>query len=502
MAKYIMALDQGTTSSRAVIYDHEGRPVSAASKEFRQYYPKEAWVEHDPMELWSTQISVAQEALLKVNGTYKDLAGIGITNQRETSIIWDKITGEAIYPAIVWQCRRTADKCKELKAKGLEDIIKRKTGLLLDPYFSATKINWILDKVDGARERAERGDLLFGTVDTWLVWKMTAGKYHVTDYTNASRTLLFNINSLEWDRELLEIFNIPRSLLPKAIPSSAIISETAKEIFGGPVLIAGIAGDQQAALFGQACFEAGDLKSTYGTGGFLLMNTGKEAVFSKSGLLTTLSCDTEGNYGYALEGSIFVAGAAVQWLRDEMRLVDSAEDTEYLASKVPNTGGVYLVPAFAGLGAPHWEPYARGMVTGITRATNKNHIIRASLESLAYQNYDLLKLMEQESGKKVPLFRVDGGACKNDFLMEFQADILAIPVERPVITETTALGAAYLAGISTGFWKNKEEIRQRREVDKSFQPSKCREDVDGLLRGWQAAINSAIFWAQAVKNQD
>ena len=496
MTKYIMALDQGTTSSRCILFDKAGQQISMASKEFRQFYPQDGWVEQDPMEIWSTQIGVAQEALLKVNGSYRDVAAIGITNQRETTLVWDRDTGEPVYPAIVWQCRRTADQCKMWKEKGMSDRVREKTGLVLDPYFSGTKLRWILDHVEGAQERAEKGEILFGTVETWLIWKMTGGKLHVTDYTNASRTLLFHINRLEWDEELLKWLNIPKAMLPKPMPSSGVLGETDPEIFGGPIPIAGAAGDQQAALFGQACYSRGELKSTYGTGGFLLMNTGESPVFSNNGLLTTVACDTGGKAAYALEGSIFVAGAAVQWLRDELRVIDSAEDSEYLASKEENTAGVYIVPAFAGLGAPHWDPYARGMVVGLTRATRKSHLVRATLESLAYQNYELLKVMERDSGVEAPVFRVDGGASANDFLMQFQADLLGIPVERPKSVETTALGAAYLAGLAIGFWESKEEIKKLRPLDKVYEPHRSRKEMEALLHGWNRAVQTALFWAQ------
>ncbi len=496
MSKFIMALDQGTTSSRCILFDKGGQRISMASKEFRQFYPQDGWVEQDPMEIWSTQIGVAQEALLKVNGSFRDIVAIGITNQRETTIVWDRNTGEPIYPAIVWQCRRTADQCRAWKEKGMAPLVKGKTGLVLDPYFSGTKLRWILDHVEGAQEKAEKGEYLFGTVETWLIWRMTGGKLHLTDYTNASRTLLFNINQLDWDEELLSWLNIPRKMLPRPVPSSGVLGKTEPELFGGPIPIAGAAGDQQAALFGQACFSKGELKSTYGTGGFLLMNTGENPVFSENGLLTTVACDAEKERSYALEGSIFVAGAAVQWLRDELRLLDSAEDSEYLASKVPDTGGVYVVPAFAGLGAPHWDPYARGMIVGLTRATKKSHLVRATLESLAYQNYELLKVMEKDSGIQAPIFRVDGGASANDFLMQFQADLLGIPVERPKSVETTALGAAYLAGLATGFWETQEEIRTHRPLDKVYEPSRSLKEMELLLRGWDRAVKSALYWAQ------
>lgn len=499
MSEFIMALDQGTTSSRAIIFNKEGRPVSSASKEFRQFFPEASWVEHDPLEIWAGQISVANEALLKINKTLKDVHAIGITNQRETTILWDKKTGEPVYPAIVWQDRRTKKLTDKMKKEGMEDFIGKRTGLVLDPYFSATKVKWILDNVKDARAKAERGDILFGTVDSFLVWMMTKGKVHVTDYTNASRTLLFDIHKMKWDKELLKLFSIPECILPEPVPSSQVTGYTAREIFGTEIPISGMAGDQQAALFGQACFEEGEMKSTYGTGGFLLMNLGNKAVASKNGLLTTVTCDTEGKYGYALEGSIFVAGALIKWLRDELKLIDNAEDTEYLAKKVENTEGVYIVPAFSGLGAPYWNPHARGIITGLTRGTNKSHIVRAALESIAYQNYDLLKLMEKDSKIKVPSYKVDGGASNNDFLMSFQADILGIPVERPEITETTALGACYLAGLSTGYFTSKDEIKRKRKVEKLFKPAMDEKEKQKALKGWKQAVKTAIFSAESVK---
>lgn len=496
MNKYIMALDQGTTSSRCILFDKKGNQVSSATKEFRQIYPKEGWVEHDPMDIWSTQIGVAQEALLKINGSYKNIQGIGITNQRETTVVWEKATGNPVYNGIVWQCRRTADLCKDLKNQGLEPLIREKTGLLIDPYFSGTKIKWILENVEGVRERAKTGELLFGTVETWLIWKMSGGKLHITDYTNASRTMLFNIHTLTWDSEILGLLDIPEAMLPEAVSCSSVYGKTDPVIFGGPIPIAGAAGDQHAALFGQCCFNPGDFKSTYGTGGFLLMNVGEKPVFSKNGLLTTVAFDLNGKVYYALEGSIFVAGAAIQWLRDEMRVIDSAEDSNYLASKVSDTGGVYVVPAFVGLGAPHWNPYARGMVVGLTRGSTKNHLVRATLESIAYQNYDLFKVMEKDSGKKPLYFRVDGGASANDFLMQFQSDLLGIPVERPGSIETTALGAAYLAGLSTHFWKDKDELINLQKIEGRYTPTLPREDVDKLLKGWSRAVKSAVHWAE------
>ena len=455
MKKYIMVLDQGTTSSRCILFDKSGTPRSLVSREFAQIFPNEGWVEHSPMTIWSTQIGVAAEALLKIGGTWNEIFGIGITNQRETTIIWDRATGEPIYNAIVWQCRRTANYCETLKANGYDKLIKKKTGLLIDPYFSATKIKWILDNVSGARERAERGELAFGTVDSWLIWNLTGGKVHATDYSNASRTMLYNINNLSWDKELLELFSIPESILPKVLPSSSIFGYTDKSVLGAEIAIGGVAGDQQAALFGQCCFDDGNLKNTYGTGGFLLMNAGTEPLITDDGLLTTIAWGLGGKVFYALEGSVFTCGSAIQWLRDGLKLIESAADSEYYASKVEDSGGITIVPAFTGLGAPHWDPYARGIIIGITRATNKYHIIRATLESLAYQTADIIALMQKSSGLKVEVLAVDGGASSNGLLMQFQADILGFPTQRPSCIETTALGAAYLAGLSLGVYRNK-----------------------------------------------
>ena len=452
MAKYVMALDAGTTSNRCILFNEKGEMCSVAQKEFTQFFPKPGWVEHDAEEIWSTQLEVAQQAMANINATAADIAAIGITNQRETTIVWDKNTGEPVFHAIVWQCRRTSEYADSLKEKGLTDKFREKTGLVIDAYFSGTKIKWILDNVEGARERAERGELLFGTVETWLIWKLTKGAVHVTDYSNASRTLLFNINTLEWDDEILAELNIPKCMLPEAKPSSCIYGEADPGFFGGPIPIAGAAGDQQAALFGQTCFTAGEAKNTYGTGAFLLMNTGTKPVFSDNGLITTIAWGLDGEVNYALEGSIFVAGAAIQWLRDEMRLVDSSPDSEYMASKVKDTNGCYVVPAFTGLGAPHWDQYARGTIVGITRGVNKYHVIRATLESLAYQTYDVLKAMEADSGIKLSALKVDGGASANNFLMQFQSDILNTEVRRPRCVETTAMGAAYLAGLAVGYW--------------------------------------------------
>ena len=474
MKQYIMSLDQGTTSCRAILFDKSGNTISTAQKEFTQIYPQEGWVEHDPMEIWSTQIGVAQEVLHKVNLTYQNITAIGITNQRETCIVWDAESGEPICNAIVWQCRRTAAYCDALKEQGYQDLFRSKTGLFLDPYFSGTKIKWILENVKGARERADAGMLRFGTVDSWLIWKLTGGKTHVTDCTNASRTLLFNIHTGSWDAELCNILTIPQSMLPKVCSSSEIYAYTDPTLFGGPIPIAGAAGDQHAALFGQNCFAAGDVKNTYGTGCFMLMNTGDKPVDSHNGLITTIAWGLNGKMTYALEGSIFVAGAVIQWLRDEMRLIDSSADSEYMASKVKDTGGVYLVPAFVGLGAPYWDPYARGTVVGITRGTNKYHIIRAALESIAYQTADVLYAMEDDSGVSLNELRVDGGASANNFLMQFQSDMINAPVLRPGCIETTALGAAYLAGLAVGYFKDKEEIRCGRGMGKKdFERPNC-----------------------------
>lgn len=496
MNQYIMALDQGTTSSRCILYNKKGEIVSVAQKEFKQIYPKPGWVEHDAMEIWSTQIGVAQEAMYKINASHQNIAAIGITNQRETTVIWDKKTGEPICNAIVWQCRRTAEYCDSLKAKGLSDRFRIKTGLPIDAYFSATKIHWILEHVEGARERAEAGELLFGTIETWLIWKLTKGRVHITDYSNASRTMLFNINTLEWDQEILDELRIPRCMLPETKPSSQIYGMTEGTIFGGEIPIAGAAGDQQAALFGQTCFTEGEAKNTYGTGCFLLMNTGTKPVFSHNGLITTIAWGINGTVNYALEGSVFVAGAAIQWLRDELRLIDHASDSEAMAREVEDTNGVYLVPAFVGLGAPYWDPYARGTIVGITRGANKFHIIRATLESLAYQTNDVLKAMEEDSGIKLTSLKVDGGACANDFLMQFQADMINVPVKRPVFIETTALGAAYLAGLATGYWKNREEVLENWQVSRTFEPEMESDARKVLLDGWKKAVNASLGWAK------
>ena len=496
MAKYVMALDAGTTSNRCILFNEKGEICSVAQKEFTQYFPKPGWVEHDADEIWSTQLGVAVEAMSKIGATAKDIAAIGITNQRETVIVWDKKTGEPVYYAIVWQCRRTAEYCDGLKEQGLTDMIRKKTGLIIDAYFSATKIRWILEHVEGARERAERGELLFGTVETWLIWKLTGGKAHVTDYSNASRTMLFNINTLEWDEEILKILDIPRSMLPKPMPSSCIYAETDPAYFGGAIPIGGAAGDQQAALFGQTCFQAGEAKNTYGTGCFLLMNTGEKPVYSENGLVTTIAWGLDGKVHYALEGSIFVAGAAIQWLRDEMKLIDSAADSEYMAKKVNDTNGCYVVPAFTGLGAPHWDQYARGTIVGITRGVNKYHIIRATLESLAYQVNDVLRAMEADSGISLSALKVDGGASANNFLMQTQADLIAAPVKRPKCIETTAMGAAYLAGLAVGYWKDKEEVVRNRAIDQTFEPEIEETTREKKIKGWNKAVRYAFDWAK------
>lgn len=470
--------------------------ISVAQKEFTQYFPKPGWVEHDAMEIWSTQIGVAQEAMHKINASAGDIAAIGITNQRETTVVWDKHTGEPVYHAIVWQCRRTSEYCDSLKEKGLIDSFRQKTGLVIDAYFSGTKLKWILDNVPGAREKAEAGDLLFGTVDTWLIWKLTKGKVHVTDYSNASRTLLFNIQELKWDEEILKELDIPASMLPEAKPSSCIYGETEATLFGSPIPIAGAAGDQQAALFGQTCFNAGEAKNTYGTGCFLLMNTGETPVYSKNGLVTTIAWGLDGKVNYALEGSIFVAGAAIQWLRDQMKLLDSAPDSEYMATKVKDTNGAYIVPAFTGLGAPYWDQYARGAIVGLTRGVNKYHIIRATVESLAYQTHDVLKAMQQDSGITLNALKVDGGACANNFMMQFQADIINAPVHRPVCVETTAMGAAYLAGLAVKYWASKEDVIKNWQISQIFKPSLDDEERTKLIAGWSKAVKCAMGWAK------
>ncbi|WP_455035530.1 glycerol kinase GlpK [Lachnoanaerobaculum gingivalis] len=496
MAEYIMAFDAGTTSSRCIIFNRKGEICEVAQKELTQHYPKAGWVEHNADAIWSTQISVAVEAMARLGISGSDIAGIGITNQRETTVVWDKETGIPVYRAIVWQCRRTADYCNELKNSGYSDMIRDKTGLMLDAYFSGTKIKWILDNVEGARQKAKEGKLLFGTVDTWLIWKLTNGKVHVTDYSNASRTMLFNIHTLEWDEEILDLLGIPKSMLPQVKESSCIYGESDSSYFGQSIPIAGVAGDQQAALFGQTCFEMGEAKSTYGTGCFLLMNTGEKPVKSDNGLVTTIAWGLGGKVNYALEGSVFVAGASIQWLRDEMRLIDSSEDSEYMAMKVEDTNGCYVVPAFTGLGAPYWDQYARGTIVGITRGVNKYHIIRATLESMAYQVRDVLDVMEKDSGIVLSLLNVDGGASTNDFLMQTQADFCNVRVERPKCVETTALGVAYLAGLAVGFWNNIEDIKGSRSIDRVFTPNLCEEVRKEKIRMWKKAVKYAFGWAK------
>lgn len=496
MAKYVMALDSGTTSNRCILFNEKGEMCSVAQKEFTQHFPKPGWVEHEPGEIWSTQLAVAREAMTKIGASAEDISAIGITNQRETTIVWDKNTGQPVYPAIVWQCRRTSEYCDSLKEKGLTEKFREKTGLVIDAYFSGTKVKWILDHVEGARERAEKGTLLFGTVETWLIWKLTRGAVHVTDYSNASRTMLFNIHTLEWDDEILEELDIPKSMLPQARASSEIYGETDPSFFGGRIPIAGAAGDQQAALFGQACFEQGDAKNTYGTGCFLLMNTGSQPVLSKNGLVTTIAWGMDGKVTYALEGSIFVAGAALQWLRDELRLIDSAADSEYFAQRVKDTNGCYVVPAFTGLGAPYWDQYARGTIVGLTRGVNKYHIIRATLESLAYQVNDVLEAMKADSGMDLSSLKVDGGASANDFLMQTQADLSSAPVNRPRCVETTAMGAAYLAGLAAGYWKDIEDVKRNWATDKIFVPAIDSEKREQMLEGWKRAVACSYGWAR------
>lgn len=491
--KYILALDQGTTSSRCILFDRGGNICSMAQKEFTQYYPEPGWVEHDPMEIWSSQLAVAAEAMARLGVKAEDIDSIGITNQRETTIVWDRETGMPVYPAIVWQCRRTADRIDELIREGFDRKIREKTGLVPDAYFSASKIEWILEHVEGAREKAEAGKLLFGTVDTWLIWKLTKGRVHVTDYTNASRTMLLNIHTRKWDEELLSYFHIPGCMLPEVKPSSCLYGYADGGLAGEEIPIAGAAGDQQAALFGQCCFEAGDVKNTYGTGSFILMNTGKSPIRSGKGLLTTIAASVGEDVEYALEGSVFVAGALIQWLRDELRLFRNASDSEKYAKKVKDTAGVYIVPAFTGLGAPYWNPYARGTVVGLTRGCTKEHFIRAALESVAYQSADVIHAMEEDAGMKLKSLKVDGGASANNFLMGFQADIIDMRVDRPKCIETTALGAAYLAGLATGYWKNRQEIRENWQKGDSFQPAMAEEERRRLLKGWKRAVACALF---------
>ncbi len=492
MKKYVMALDAGTTSNRCILFNEKGEVCSVAQKEFTQYFPQPGWVEHDANEIWSSQLGVAVEAMQKIGATAENIASIGITNQRETTIVWDKKTGEPIYNAIVWQCRRTAEYCDTLKEEGWHETIKKKTGLILDAYFSGTKLKWILDHVEGARERAKRGELLFGTVETWIIWKLTKGAVHITDYSNASRTMLYNIYELKWDEEILEKLDIPREMLPEVKPSSYVYGKSDRSFLGEEIPIGGAAGDQQAALFGQSCFQAGEAKNTYGTGCFLLMNTGEMPVVSKNDLITTIAWGLDGKVYYALEGSIFVAGAAIQWLRDEMHLIENAAESEEMARRVEDTNGCYVVPAFTGLGAPYWEPYARGTIVGITRGVNKYHLVRATLESLAYQTMDVLKAMEEDSGITLSALKVDGGASANNFLMQFQTDMINAPVKRPKCIETTALGAAYLAGLSVGYWKNKEEVIQNGAVGKVFEPNMTEEVREERIKGWKKAVHCCL----------
>ena len=501
--KYIMALDQGTTSSRAIIFNHNGEIVKIAQNETTQYYPKSGWVEQDPMEIWGTQMGVAREVLETAGIRPEEIAAIGITNQRETTVVWDKVTGRPIYNAIVWQCRRTAAICDDLKDAGLEDYVRDNTGLVIDAYFSGTKIKWILDNVEGAREKAENGQLLFGNIDTWLIWNLTRGKVHVTDYSNASRTMIYNIKDLKWDEKLLKELGIPASMLPEVKQSSEVYGVTDPQTFGGAEIpIAGIAGDQHAALFGQACFEPGMAKNTYGTGCFMLMNTGEKMIPSKNGLLTTIAWGVDGKVEYALEGSIFVAGAVVQWLRDELQLISDAKDSEYFATKVKDSNGVYIVPAFVGMGAPYWDMYARGTIVGLSRGANKNHIIRAALECIAYQTKDVLNAMQEDSGINLQELKVDGGAVENNFLMQFQSDILGVPVQRPNITETTALGAAYLAGLAVGFWPNKDEITKRWSVNRVFNPEMEEEEQAKLYKGWKKAVTRSLKWEEEEEEEE
>ena len=496
MAKYIMALDAGTTSNRCILFNEKGEMCSVAQKEFTQIFPKPGWVEHDATEIWATQLEVAQKAMANANATAADIAAIGITNQRETTIVWDKHTGEPIYNAIVWQCRRTSEYCDSLKEKGLTDTFRAKTGLVIDAYFSGTKLRWILENVEGARERAEKGELLFGTVETWLIWKLTGGKAHVTDYSNASRTMLFNINTLEWDDEILAELNIPKCMLPEAKPSSCVYGQAMAQYFGGLIPIAGAAGDQQAALFGQTCFTPGEAKNTYGTGCFMLMNTGEKPVFSKNGLVTTIAWGLDGKVEYALEGSIFVAGAAIQWLRDQLKVIDASPDSEYMARKVEDTNGCYVVPAFTGLGAPHWDQYARGTIVGLTRGCNKYHIIRATLDSLCYQVNDVLQAMKADSGIELAALKVDGGASANNYLMQTQSDLIAAPVQRPMCVETTAMGAAYLAGLAVGYWASKEDVVKNWAVDRTFEPIIPADKREKMIKGWNKAVKCAYAWAK------
>ena len=496
MKKYIMALDQGTTSSRCILFEKNGKIASMVQREFAQIFPHEGWVEHDPMTIWSTQISVATEALLKIGGSWNEVYGIGITNQRETTVVWDRETGAPIYNAIVWQCRRTADYCQELSDAGYEEMIKEKTGLLLDPYFSATKLHWILENVKGAREKAERGELCFGTIDSWLIWNLTGGKVHATDYSNAVRTMLFNIHTLEWDKDLLKLFNIPSSILPEVKPSSGFFGNTDAGVLGAELPIAGVAGDQQAALFGQCCFDAGEIKNTYGTGAFLLMNTGDKPYSTTNGLVTTIAWGIGDKVTYALEGSVFTCGAAIQWLRDGLRIIESATDSEYYASKVKDSGGVMIVPAFQGLGAPWWDPYARGIIIGITRATTKYHLIRATLESLAYQVVDVVDLMQRSTNIKVKKLKVDGGASANNLMLDFQANILGVTLERPECIETTALGAAYLCGLALDVYKSIDEIKANNGIEKTVTPTESDEWRESHVKTWRRAVERSLGWIE------
>ena len=500
MNKYIMALDSGTTSNRCILFDHNGRVCSVAQREFTQIFPQPGWVEHDADEIFTSQLEVAQTAMHNIGATAADIAAIGITNQRETTIVWNKHTGRPVSNAIVWQCRRTAPLCQQLRQEGWTDTIRQKTGLVIDPYFSATKIAWILENIPGARQQAERGELLFGTVETWLIWKLTGGRVHVTDYSNASRTMLFNINTLSWDEDILSRLAIPRVMLPQVMPSSQVYGKTDAVFFGAPIAIAGAAGDQQAALFGQTCFTPGEAKCTYGTGAFVLMNTGDKPMYSQNGLVTTIAWGLEGKVTYALEGSIFVAGAAVQWLRDELRFLESASEAEYMAKKVPDTNGCYVVPAFTGLGAPYWDPDARGTIVGLTRGVNKYHLIRATLDSITYQTNDVLSAMAVDAGICLESLKVDGGASANNYLMQTQADITNAPVLRPRCVETTAMGAAYLAGLAVGYWKDLQEIRENAALDRQFQPEMPATVRTKRLQDWKRAVSCARSWEQADPN--
>ncbi len=494
MTKYLLSLDQGTTSSRAILFNRNGEIIKQNNKEFTQIYPQPGWVEHDPEEIWESQLEVTRKVIADAGITPEEIAAIGITNQRETTVIWDKNTGKPVYNAIVWQCRRTADTCKRFVGEGWDQTIRRKTGLVLDAYFSGTKVRWILKHIPGAMEKAEKGDLLFGTIDTWLIWKLTGGKVHATDYSNASRTMLYNINTLEWDDEILDYFRVPKSLLPEVCPSSGDFGNTTKDLFGTEIPIAGVAGDQQAALFGQSCFESGMTKCTYGTGAFMLMNTGEKIVKSQNGLLTTIAWGLDGKVTYALEGSAFIAGAVIQWLRDELCIINDASETEEIAQKVDDTGDVYFVPAFVGLGAPHWDMYARGSIVGITRGTNRNHIVRAALEAIAYQTNDIVKAMLADAKMDLKGLRVDGGAVQNNFLIQFQADILQTTVDRPVVFETTALGAAYLAGLGTGYYQSIDDIKQSWQLGKTFKPEMAAENAENLFRRWEKAVEKSKGW--------